>query len=83
MKKIVLQIKATIIIFLFLIITVHAQNINTFAGNGISGNAGDGGQATMANLNEPFGIATDVLGNIYITDIGNSNIRQVNSWGYR
>lgn len=53
--------------------------IRTFAGNGSVGYAGDGGQATDAELNNMSGISADTTGNIYIADYGNSRIRKVNS----
>src|ERR1043166_10151031 len=40
--------------------------IATVAGNGEAGHAGDGGPATRAALNEPYGIVLDRAGNIYI-----------------
>jgi uncharacterized protein (TIGR03437 family) len=51
--------------------------IRTVAGNGISGQAGDGGLATDASLNHPGGVAVDSLGNIFIADTGNGAIRKV------
>ncbi len=55
--------------------------ISTFAGNGISGNGGDGGPATDAQLNYPAGIAFDAAGNSYIADYYNNKIRKINSSG--
>jgi uncharacterized repeat protein (TIGR01451 family) len=49
--------------------------INTFAGTGVPGFDGDGGQATDARLNNPNHIATDPQGNLYITDY--SRLRKV------
>ncbi len=54
--------------------------ITTVAGGGSSG-LGDGGQATAAQFNYPAGLATDALGNLYITDYGNNRIRMVNTLG--
>jgi hypothetical protein len=51
--------------------------INTFAGNGTFGNSGDGGPATAAELYEPFGLGTDALGHIYMTDYYDSRIRML------
>ena len=51
--------------------------ISTVAGNGTDGFGGDGGVATSANLNMPFGIAVDASGNLYIADTFNHRIRKV------
>ncbi|HXB13988.1 MAG TPA: hypothetical protein VNZ45_18505, partial [Bacteroidia bacterium] len=55
--------------------------ITTIAGNGVSGFSGDGGQATNAQLANPFGVAVDPAGNIYIADQFNNRIREVSSSG--
>jgi len=55
--------------------------ITTIAGNGVSGFSGDGGQATAAQLGNPFGVAVDAAGNIYIADQFNHRIREVNPSG--
>lgn len=49
---------------------VNAQTgvINTVAGNGSFGYAGNGVLATQATLDAPFGVALDRQGNIYIAD---------------
>jgi sugar lactone lactonase YvrE len=51
--------------------------ITTIAGTGIAGFSGDGGPATTAQLNSPFGLAFDSAGNLYISDLYNSRIRKV------
>ena len=51
--------------------------IATVAGNGVAGYSGDGGLATIASLNGPFGVAVDNIGNLYIADQGNNRIRKV------
>jgi adhesin/invasin len=51
--------------------------IVTVAGNGEQGSEGDGGPATAAQLNNPFGLAYDSAGNLYIADAYNSKIRRV------
>ena len=56
--------------------------INTIAGNHIAGYSGDGGPATDAELTNLFGgIATDVLGNVYIADTHNDEVRKVTTAG--
>ena len=46
-------------------------NITTVAGTGALGYAGDGGPATSAILNRPYGIAVDAGGNVYFTEQDN------------
>jgi hypothetical protein len=43
--------------------------------------SGDGGLATQANLNTPYGIAVDSSDNVYIATTGDSRIRMVNTAG--
>ncbi len=51
--------------------------IATVAGSGLMGNGGDGRLATAAQLNQPFGVAVDGSGNLYIADRNNNKIRKV------
>ncbi|MGD0501006.1 MAG: M36 family metallopeptidase, partial [Bryobacteraceae bacterium] len=51
--------------------------ITRVAGNGVGGFSGDGGQATSAQLNGPYGVAVDGAGNLYIADAGNNRVRKV------
>jgi hypothetical protein len=55
--------------------------ISTIAGNGTSGFSGDGGPATAAELSNPFGIAVDPTGNIYIADQFNNRVRMIDTAG--
>ncbi len=55
--------------------------ITTVAGNGKKGYAGDGGPATEAMLNEPYGIEVDRDGQLYIVDRLNYCIRRVGKDG--
>jgi len=54
-----------------------AKDIYTVAGNGSSGNTGDGAPATAAELSAPAGLAVDGSGNLVISDTGNNAIRVV------
>jgi sugar lactone lactonase YvrE len=51
--------------------------ITTVAGYGTQAFFGDGGYATSAGLNNPFGVAVDSGGNLFIADQGNKRIRKV------
>ena len=51
--------------------------ITTVAGDGSSGFSGDGGPATSASLRNPFGVAPDGSGNLFISDLSNNRIRKV------
>ncbi len=51
--------------------------ITTAAGNGTAGYSGDGGLAISAEVNDPYGVAVDGNGNVYIADTFNSRIRKV------
>ena len=55
--------------------------ITAFAGTGESGFGGDNGNATSANLWDPFGIALDPAGNLYIADRSNYRVRKVTPGG--
>jgi hypothetical protein len=55
--------------------------ITTFAGNGNHGYSGDGGSATNANLGQPYGVAADPVGNVYIADSGEQRVRVVDPSG--
>ncbi|XID94937.1 S-layer homology domain-containing protein [Paenibacillaceae bacterium WGS1546] len=55
--------------------------ISTVAGTGSYGYSGDGGNATSAQLNHPFGVAIDSSGNLYIADYQNNRIRKVDASG--
>jgi trimeric autotransporter adhesin len=51
--------------------------ITTIAGTGVAGYAGDGGAATAAQINLPYGLAADLTGNVYIADLGNNRVRRI------
>ncbi len=55
--------------------------ITTVAGTGVGGFSGDGGPATQARLNFPYGVAVDAQGNLFIADQSNHRVRKVNTAG--
>jgi sugar lactone lactonase YvrE len=60
-------------------VAVGTGIISTVAGNGTAGYSGDGGAATSAELNYPYGVAVDASGNLYIADTFSSRIRMVSA----
>jgi hypothetical protein len=56
-------------------------NITTIAGNGSTGSGGDGGPATDASFDFPWGVAMDSFGNIYVSDQFNNNVRRIDTNG--
>jgi sugar lactone lactonase YvrE len=53
--------------------------VTTIAGDGQKGFSGDGGPATSARMDEPYGLAIDPRGNLYFADRLNRRIRRVDS----
>jgi serine/threonine protein kinase, bacterial len=54
--------------------------VSTIAGSGSIGS--DDGQGISASFDRLECIAVDSLGNLYVTDIGSSKIRRINTTGY-
>lgn len=55
--------------------------ISTFAGNGTTGYAGDGGLPASAALFIPTDVKLDARGNLYIADAFNNRVRKVSAIG--
>lgn len=51
--------------------------ISTIAGTGEMGYSGDGGLAINAKLLFPNAVAIDTMGNVYVTEFGNSTVRKI------
>jgi len=62
-------------------VVASTGDIQTVAGTGTAGYAGDGGSATSAELNAPQGVFVDAAGDLFIADTGNNVIREVPSGG--
>ncbi|MGA2119260.1 MAG: hypothetical protein ABSH56_31470 [Bryobacteraceae bacterium] len=58
-----------------------AGTISTIAGTGVAGYSGDGGPATAAELNLPYGLAVDLAGDVYVADLGNNRVRKISPQG--
>ncbi|HXP86876.1 MAG TPA: hypothetical protein VN841_19260 [Bryobacteraceae bacterium] len=55
--------------------------ISTLAGIGTRGYSGDGGPATQAQLNVPWGLAVDSMGNVVVADDQNLRLRKISPAG--
>jgi uncharacterized protein YjdB len=80
------MIKKIFLISALLLLAMATANatphiISTIAGNGTAGHTGDGSPATACELSDPYGVATDTHGNIYIADRGNNCVRKINASG--
>jgi len=63
------------------VMTLVAGEVASVSSSGTSGTATDGTLATAAPLNGPRGIWVDNLGNTFITDVGNKQVRMVYNGG--
>jgi len=57
----------------------RAGIVSTVAGNGTYDFSGDGGPATAAAFHQPWGVAVDAAGNLYISEF--ARVRKVNRFG--
>ncbi len=55
--------------------------ITTLAGSGAPEFSGDGGPATLAQMYCPAGLTKDAAGNVYVADVVNNRIREINTAG--
>jgi len=62
-------------------ITTRGLIVAVAGRGGVRGDAGDGGRATRAKLNDPQAIAFDDGGKLYVADTGNRRVRVVMSSG--
>lgn len=58
-------------------VTASDGKITTVAGNGRLGNAGDGGPATQAQFQSPYGVTVDRNGVLYVVDDTDARIRRI------
>ncbi len=58
-------------------VTASTGVITTMVGTGTGTYSGDGGAATSATVKNPYGLAVDSSGNVYIGDYGNHHVRKI------
>ena len=54
-------------------------DLRVIAGTGRKGYSGDGGPATEADLNEPYEIRFDALGNLFVVEMRNHIVRRIDA----
>ena len=62
-------------------IPASAAVISTFAGTGVKGFSGDGGPATQAQVNNPFGVVRGPDGAIWFCEYDGQVVRKVTADG--
>ena len=60
---------------------VSGGGVTTIAGNGNPTASGDGGSATAASIYQPYGVAADIGGSVYIADTSNFRVRAISPGG--
>jgi sugar lactone lactonase YvrE len=63
------------------VLKINPQGLTAVFAGASGATGGDGGPATSAGLSNPAGLAVDAAGNVYIADLQNYAIREVNTSG--
>ncbi len=66
---------------LLLATSLHAAEIRTVAGNGVKGSAGDGGPATAAQIDNPFGVTRGSDGALWFCEYGGQRVSKITADG--
>ena len=66
---------------LLLASTLQAAEIRTVAGTGTAGSAGDGGPATAAQIDNPFGVIRGPDGNLWFCEYTGQRVRKITADG--
>lgn len=68
---------ANIVYTVFVTASSSGLNIAPSLGTGTTGDTGDGGLATLAEINGPSSMAVDGSGNLFVVDGGNNALREI------
>ena len=60
---------------------IHAAEIRTVAGTGVKGSTGDGGPATAAQIDNPFGITRGPDGALWFCEYGGQRVSKITADG--
>jgi len=63
------------------LLSAEQWTIATFAGTGIQGFSGDGGQATLAQIDNPFGVIRGLDGAVWFCEYAGQRIRRIGTDG--
>jgi streptogramin lyase len=66
-----------LLVCLLLASTLTAAEIRTVAGTGVKGSAGDGGPATAAQIDNPFGVTRGPDGNLWFCEYTGQRVRKI------
>ena len=58
-------------------VSMTVGDIYTVAGNGTPGFSGDGGPATGAEVDQPFGVGVETTGNLLVADLFDGRVREI------
>jgi hypothetical protein len=58
-------------------VAMTSGDIYSVAGNGTPGFAGDGGPATRAEVDQPFGVGVEATGNLLVADLFDGRVREI------
>lgn len=81
--QLLFSMKALLLLFCFVGIAIAGQDYRAgiLAGTGEIGFSGDGGPASKAKLNQPFGVVKGPDGAFYVCDVGNHAVRRIDPDG--
>ena len=71
----------TVLVFAGHLVVAEASTISTVVGTGVRGFSGDGGPASAAQINDPFGVVRGPDGALWFCEYGGMRVRKVTADG--